>query len=132
MKITLNADGPHPGDYSREVAEAMAEAARVLCHATIGPAPGLDYASDADSITGFMASAAARLDQLSEQLSGFLGHMHGQGRLSDDAGKNIGARLDAAREAYSDAGRLAARLSRALARAQQATSHMRTLEAPGA
>jgi hypothetical protein len=131
MNVDLNADGPHSGEYSREVAEAMAEAARVLCHATIGSAPGLDYASDADSVTGFMASTAARLGQLSEQLSGHLGWMHGHGRLGDDDGQDVSGRVDAARDAYSEAGRLAAQLSRALSRAQSATSHMQTLGPDG-
>lgn len=131
MNVDLNIDGPHGSDYTREVAEAMTEAARVLCHASIGPAPGLEDASDADTVTGFMASTAARLDQLAHQLSGFLERMHDAGRLSDDAGEPIAYRVDLAREAYSEAGRLAAQLSRALARAQRATSHMQTLGPDG-
>ena len=60
MKITLNIDSLHSGDYSREVAEAVAEGMRVLNHASIGPASGLDYASDVDSILRNLQSAACR------------------------------------------------------------------------
>jgi hypothetical protein len=61
MKIILNIDGPHSGDHSREVARAVAEGMRALNHATIGSAPGLDYASDVDSIMNSLHSAVVDL-----------------------------------------------------------------------
>ena len=95
MKLTLNTDGPHSGDYSREVAEAGAEGIRVLNHASIRPASGLDYASDVDSILRNLQSAACRLPQLLHQLAGWLQSLHEAGRLADDRGRDPGRRSPA-------------------------------------
>ena len=59
----LNTNGPHSGDCSREVTEAVAEGVRVLNHASTGSASGLDYASDVDSILRNLQSAACGLRQ---------------------------------------------------------------------
>lgn len=129
MNITLNIDGPHSGEYSREVARAAAEAIRVLCHATIGTAPGLEYASDVDAIVGSLHSAAAGMEQLLRQAGAFLARLEADGRLGDDAGEGPAARLSMALLALDGSALIASQLTGGLAMAQRETSHMQTLEA---
>jgi hypothetical protein len=68
----------------------VAEGMRVLNHASIGPASGLDYASDVDSILRNLQSAANGLPQLLHQLADWLQSLYGAGRLSDDRGRDPG------------------------------------------
>ena len=131
MKITLNIDGPHSGDYSREVAEAVAEGIRVLNHASTGPASGLDYASDVDSILCNLQSAAYRLPQLLHQLGLASVAVRGGSAVRRPGPRR---RASASRHARSPSDGIiyAGRLSTALREAGEATSHMQTLEAPDA
>jgi hypothetical protein len=131
MDITLNPDGPHGGEHSREVASTAAQAVRVLCHASIGSAPGLDYASDVDAIVGSLRAAAAGMEQLLHQAGAFLARLEADGRLGDDAHEDPATRLSMALLALDGAAAAAAELERSLGRAQRETSHMRT-EEPGA
>lgn len=132
MKITLNIDGPHSGGHSREVARAVAEGMRVLNHATIGSAPGLDFASDVDSIMHSLHSAVYGLSQLLHQMAGWLQLLHDDGRLGDDRGGDPGIVLAGTLGQLSAAINHIGRLSAALREAGAATSHMQTLEAPNA
>jgi hypothetical protein len=129
MNIDLNPDGPHSGEHSREVAEVMAQAVRVLCHATIGSAPGLDYASDVDAIVGSLHSAATGMEQLLRQAGAFLARLEADGRLGDDAGEDPAERLRMVRLALDVSAMTVSQLEGQLARAQRETSHMQTLGA---
>jgi hypothetical protein len=132
MKIILNIDGPHSGEYSREVAAAVTEGVRTLNHASTYPARGLDYASDVDSVLHSLRSAASRLPQLLHQLAGWLQSLYEAGRLADDRGRDPGPVLADTLGQLSAAITHADRLSAALREAGEATAHMRTLEAPDA
>lgn len=128
MNIDLNPDGPHSGSYSQEVAEAIAEGFRVLGHATIGTAPGLDHASDVDRIVHELQSAAYRLPQVLHQVGTWLQALHEAGRLADDRGGEAATALADVLGQFSTAINAASRLSGALREAGHATSHMITLD----
>lgn len=70
--IALNTDGPHSPDYTRQVADTLAEAVRVLIYATRGDAPGLHNIAHAYDLLGALYTATGRLDQLFTQIETFL------------------------------------------------------------
>ena len=70
--ISLRTEGPHSPEYTQEVGTALAESARVLNHATLGDAPGLEYPSDADRLLRDVTTMLDRLPQLLEQVRRWL------------------------------------------------------------
>lgn len=88
MDITLNADGPHSHDYTRQVGDAFDEVIRVLVYATMGAAPaGLPYPALAYELLGNMYSGVGRLDQLFGQISRVLANQQAAGRLRARGGR---------------------------------------------
>lgn len=87
--ITLDADGPADPAYVLEVARALAEAARVLCHLTRHP-EALGEPPDADRLLREISSAAARLPQVLTQVSAHLSQEAAAGRLEVAGGKYRG------------------------------------------
>ncbi|MGR6921156.1 hypothetical protein ACU635_43530 [[Actinomadura] parvosata] len=79
--ITLNADGLHCSDYTREVAQAVAEGMRVLNYATRDGEDGLEFPADVASVAGEICTAAERLDQLTRQLGDYLAKQQSDGKL---------------------------------------------------
>jgi hypothetical protein len=86
--IKLNPSGPHTPEYTRQVADTLAEAVRVLIYATRSGAGGLRYPADAYSLLGALCTATGRLDQLLTQVAGFLEAQHRSGTLSDSQGRD--------------------------------------------
>lgn len=80
--FTLRADGPHSPEYTKAVADALAEAVRVLNHATLTHV-SLEYPSDVAYVAGSMATAVHGLDQLCRQLSSWLESEHEAGRVGE-------------------------------------------------
>jgi hypothetical protein len=79
--LSLRADGPHSPEYTKEVADFLAEAVRVLNYATKGD--GLQYPSDVAHVVGALALATERTQQLLQQLSTWLGAEHEAGRIGE-------------------------------------------------
>lgn len=84
--IELRTDGPHRPEYTREVANAVAEGIRVLNYATLGDAPGLDGPDDAYSLIAALYTATQRMPQLAGQITAFLAGWQASGQLADSNG----------------------------------------------
>ncbi len=127
----LNTNGPHSGDYSRQVASLAAEAIRVLNHGTLNDfAGGLEYPADVDSVTASLARMASMLSQLLGQLSQWLEGQQEAGRLEVRHGTYEGdPAAAAAAVAYwlNEAQGMAGGLHHALDQAHQVTA---TISAP--
>ncbi len=124
--IILSTGGPHSSEYTRQVAEAAAEAIRVLNHATLNhAAQALRYPADADAVVESLATAAMRLPQLLEQLGYRLAEWGVAGRLKVTygpwQGDCAGAVADIQQELY-DAGHAINAAYEALNRARQVTA----------
>ncbi len=122
----LNTDGPHSGDYSRQVAALAAEAIRVLNHGTLNDrAGGLKYPADVDSVAASLARMASMLPQLLGQLSRWLEGQQEAGRLEVRHGAYMGDPAAAAASvAYwlNEAQGMAGGLHHALDKAHQVTA----------
>lgn len=118
----LNPDGPHSDDYTRHAAQAMAEAVRVLNHATRHP-DGVTAPNTVHDVLSNMQDAVTRLDQLIEQLYKRLNGMYAAGRLNDDSGYPV-RQLQAALKALVAAREPGRLLAMQLDQAHQATSGM--------
>ena len=70
-QLTARLDGPHSDEGTTAAAQLVAEAVRFLNYAIVEGA-GLSYPATAYAVTGQLASAAARLGQLTGQLGQFL------------------------------------------------------------
>ena len=80
--ITLSPGGPHSPAYTRQLANAAAEAIRVLNHATFQTSSGaLAYPADVDAVIEALATMHARLPQLYGQLTEWLRGQLAAGRL---------------------------------------------------
>jgi hypothetical protein len=118
--ITLNPDGPHSPEYTKEVAYALSEAVRVLNHATQSRA-GLEYPSDVAAVVGALHSTVARLEQTCTQLVRWLSNEYEAGRVAEwsegrHGGNAFAAMNDAKREldqAIAAAGVLASHFNEA-------------------
>jgi hypothetical protein len=110
VNIDLNTDGPHSPEYTREVGNALAEAVRVLNHATGShAAEALEFPSDVDAVVQSLTEAAQRLPQLIEQLTQWLTEQRDAGRITvaygpyagkvDEAMTQVEPWLDGAQEA---------------------------------
>lgn len=73
-QIELRTAGPHSPDYTMQVANAIAEAVRVLNHATlpVDGAPGLNGPVAAERLLGALHTALTRFPQLVDQVKDFL------------------------------------------------------------
>jgi len=88
-EITLRTDPPYSPEYTREVGRALAEAVRVLNHAT-HPANvgGLGRPSDTYNLLGSLYTATQRLPQLFEQIAEYLRLQTESGRIGDTMGRD--------------------------------------------
>jgi hypothetical protein len=93
--ITLNPDGPHSAEYTREVAHSMAEAVRVLNHATADPA-GLECPSDVAVLIESLGQAVSGLEQTCGQLGRWLGNEYQADRLVESSAGRHGGNTAAA------------------------------------
>src|SRR6266852_4170222 len=89
MDITLDTDGPRDPRYVLEVAEAFAEAVRVLNHLTLSH-EALQYPAELDTLIRSVASGVARLPQLLSQIERWLAVEYAAGRLRVPDGKYAG------------------------------------------
>ena len=129
--VRLSPDGPHSPEYTCQVASAVAEAVRVLNHATLNfTGQALEFPADTDSVLCSLSTAAQRLPQLLDQLRGWLNGELATGRLRVGHGPHTGdpvvAMTEAARK-LRDASAIAFRLHLALTDVTAVTS---TLGAP--
>ena len=80
--VILSPGGPHSPEYTCQVANAAAEAIRVLNHATLNHADeALAYPADVDAVIEALATMHARLPQLYGQLAEWLRGQLAAGRL---------------------------------------------------
>lgn len=116
----LNADGPHSAAYTKQVADALPEAVRVLNRAT-ATSDGVPNPSTAYDVLGALYAAAAGMDQLLRQLDAHLVRFDCDD-LADSVTGNPALTLGAARGEVADARQDAANLARHLGHAFNNTS----------
>lgn len=114
----LRIDGPHSPDYTRDVTDTLAQAARVLAHATRGDG-GLVNPADAYDLASRCQAAAASLEQAIRQTAGFLEQVSESERLRDDSGADPAQVAGQGSERFHSAADAAGSLSALLGRAQQ-------------
>ena len=122
MDISLNTDGPHGPDYTRDLGNALAETVRCLNYATLGDAPGLEDPADAYSLLGALYTATERLPQLVTQLVAFLAQQGGTGSVADDHGRDAETQVAEASYHLGHAHGASTALTKALQQAQQSIS----------
>jgi len=88
INVVLNPDAAVDHLYVLEVAEALAEAVRVLNHQTLHGA--LESPEDADVVVSALATMAHRLPQLLDQVGRWLEAEEAAGRLEVTDGKFAG------------------------------------------
>lgn len=113
--VALDVDGPHSPDYTKQVADTLAEAVRVLNYATRG-ADGLQYPSDVGYVLAALSQTASRLTQTCNQLAQFVTTEFEAGRVTEWAegkhGGNAEAAVVSVRAALMFAGETAQELAR--------------------
>jgi hypothetical protein len=120
--IGLQTGGPHSAEYTMQVADTLAEAVRVLNYATLGDAPGLEYAGDAYSLLGALYGATGGLPQLFAQVTKFLARQAAAGTWADDRTRDVAGQVAEASFRLGHASQLAADLTTVLQQAQNAIS----------
>jgi len=120
--VKLRTDGPHSAEYTMQVANTLAEAARVLNYATMPGRGGLDYPGDVHSLLGALYTATERLPQLFGQLAAFLAGQRDAGNLADDDGRDVIAQVALASFRLGKAHGAAVTLTEELQAAQNAVS----------
>ena len=88
INVVLNPDAPPDHPYVLEVAEALAEAVRVLNHQTLHEA--LESPEDADVVVSALATMANRLPQLLDQVGHWFDAEAQAGHLEVTSGKFAG------------------------------------------
>lgn len=126
-ELIARLDGPHTDEDTAAAARLMAEAVRFLNHATAGGA-GLSYPATAYTVTGELASAAARLGQLTGQLGRFLAGELAAGRLGDDFGSDPADAVGRADDYLADAAAAAVALTDALGAAQNCLASLHQVD----
>lgn len=121
--IELRTGGPHSPEYTRQVAETIAEAVRVLNYAARPGSGGLESPQDVHDLLGALMTTAGRLPQLLGQLSAWLQNESAAGRLRVDQGSSIEAVAEAGTW-FMRANDAAAALGYALDQAHQITATM--------
>ncbi|WP_084965298.1 hypothetical protein [Thermoactinospora rubra] len=129
MDLHLDPHHPPSADYTRQVADGMAEAVRVLNHATMHP-DALPHPSTVYTLVGSLREGTAGLPQLLRQIETRLREWAESGRLADDSDDPAARRADA-EVALTDARGYAAVLTRNLDRLHQATSTLYLREGGG-
>jgi hypothetical protein len=126
MNVNLDTDAPRTPEYVQEVADALAEAARVLNHATMSH-EAFRYPSEVDRLVRCLATTASRFPQLLGQVSQWLAVENAAGRVAM-AGIAYEGRVDAAVtatwQALDQAAALAMQLQDRLGVAANITSGM--------
>lgn len=120
MNITLNTDAPTDPDYTRDVADALSEAVRVLNHHT-AKAGALHAPSDVYDVLGRLSAGTAGMRQLFHQLSVWVAAEHEAGRVRADHG-DTEERVRATRSALAEAAGVAEALGEVLRSAHNTTS----------
>src|SRR5260221_416893 len=118
--IALNTAGPHSPEYTAQVANALAEAVRVLNYATLGDAPGLEYPGDVYTLLGSLYTATGRLSQLLTQAAAFVKSQ--EPRLADANVDNVHVQVLLADSYLTGSASLAGHVTVLLQQAQNAIS----------
>jgi len=123
MNIDLRTGGPHNPAYTAEVADAAAEAIRVLNHGT-GGFDALEMPGDIDRLLSALATMASRLPQLFMQLQNNLTRITAAPGLYDDRGQDPSVAVARAAMSLGGAHGAAHALWEALDAAHQASAHL--------
>lgn len=118
----LDTDGPHSDDYTRQVAQAFAEAVRVLNHATLNR-DGVTYPATVHDVLGSLRDGIQRLDQTLHQLNQHLTRFD-RDDLAHSGGGDPGIALGTAHLGVIDARAEVAPLAAYLNEAYTATSSL--------
>jgi hypothetical protein len=111
----LDPDGPHSDDYTRHVAQALAESVRVLNHAT-RHRNGVTEPATVNAVLSSLRDGLARMDQMLQQLDTRLVRFAQSGRLADTSGDPFATVNSTLRQIVglrADAAVMAERLDRA-------------------
>lgn len=87
----LHPDGPHNAEYTGRLGDALAETVRVLNHATMPGAGGLEHPADAHRLIGDLYTTLGRMPQLFRQIAVFLQARQETGGLRDVEGRDTAA-----------------------------------------
>lgn len=117
----LRIDGPHNPDHTRDVADTLAQAARVLAHATRGD-DGLVNPADAYDLASRTRAACSSLQQALRQTGEFLDRTAESPHLREDSGDNPALVATQGAERFSAAADAADSLEALLDKAQQTIS----------
>lgn len=127
---TLNPDGPHSDDNTRQVANAFAETVRVLNYAT-RTSDGVTYPSTVHDVLGSLRTGLQRMDQLLRQLNQHLVRFDCDD-LDDSTGRGAALTIGTARMEIGDALEAAIDLAGRLDAAFNATSGLYLRDQDGA
>jgi hypothetical protein len=119
-------------EYTHQVGDLIAEAVRVLNHATLGDAPGLDWPADAYDLIGYLKTAAERLPQLLTQIAAFLDGWQASGQLADTTGDDPTRRASVVFLALGEASGHALQFAESLTVAHNASSYLYVKDDPDA
>ncbi len=126
ITVTLNTDGPRDARYLLEVSDAYAKCVRVMNHLTLSDQT-LEFPGNADRLVRHLATAASRLPQLLQQVTGWLAAEHAAGRIRIVEGDYEGQpalAVTAAQVYLEDASAAAGTLQQALDTAARVTCDM--------
>jgi hypothetical protein len=121
--IELRTGGPHSPEYTAEVADAAAEAIRVLNHAT-GGFDALVQPADVDRLLSALSAMASRLPQLFLQTQANLVRIADDAALYDDRGNDPSATVALVSMGLGAAHGAAMALFEALDAAHNASAHL--------
>ena len=124
--VILDTGAPSDPEYVREVADAFAEAVRVLNHLTRHH-EALKYPSEADRLIRVLATAASRLPQLCGQIGAWLAVEQEAGRVRVPSSSSLHA-VTAARMRLEAAAAVASELQEALDSAARVTCDLAAAE----
>jgi hypothetical protein len=123
VNISLDTAGPCDPGYFLEVAEAFAEAARVMNYLTLSH-EALEFPAEADTLLRYVSTAAARLPQLVDQVARWYAVEQARGRLRSDDGRGTAAAAAHVRAHLDRAAIAAAQLQSDVDAATAVTTHL--------
>jgi len=126
--VALRTDGPYSPEYTKQVADQVAEGIRVLNYCSMPGGGGLRYPADAYELLALLWTGTQRLPQLFRQLDAFLADQGASGKLGADDGGNVAGLLSGAGEALHNAHWWANGLTEVLQRAQNAIAGLHVKE----
>lgn len=128
--VTLNPDGPHSPGYTAKVGDQLAEAVRVLNHATMPGKGGLDTTAGAYKLIADLYTAMGRFPQVCRQIARFLQALQDADRLRDVRDRDTGHLVEQAEMRLTGAAIIAEQAAHSLQEAQGVIAGLMMLDGP--